>query len=107
MFIYTLLTGAPAQPGGLGQFLPLMLIMVVFFFFMIWPQMRKQKKAKAYLSELKKGDHVVTTGGVHAKIAQIADNHFILDLEEGKMKVEKSAVSMEMTMVAYPKAKAE
>jgi preprotein translocase subunit YajC len=50
---------------------------------------------------------VVTTGGVHAKIAQLADNHFILDLEEGKMKVEKSAVSMEMTMVAYPKAKAE
>ena len=98
-------SGAAGQSGGLGQFLPLMLIMVVFFFFMIWPQMRKQKKAKAYLAELKKGDHVVTTGGVHAKIAQINDTHFILDLEEGKMKVEKAAVSMEMTMAAYPKPK--
>lgn len=105
--LFPLLQAAPAgQPGGMGQFLPLMLIMVVFFFFMIWPQMRKQKKAKAYLSELKKGDHVVTTGGFHAKISQITDTHFILELEEGKIKAEKAAVSMEMTMAAYPKPKA-
>lgn len=105
--LFTLLQAAPAgQPGGMGQFLPLMLIMVVFFFFMIWPQMRKQKKAKAYLAELKKGDHVVTTGGFHAKISQITDTHFILELEEGKIKAEKAAVSMEMTMAAYPKPKA-
>ncbi len=105
--LFTLLqTGSAGQPGGLGQMLPLLLIMVVFFFFMIWPQMRKQKKAKAYLAELKKGDHVVTTGGFHAKIAQITDTHFILELEEGKIKAEKAAVSMEMTMAAYPKPKA-
>jgi len=105
--LFTLLQAAPAgQPGGMGQLLPLMLIMVVFFFFMIWPQMRKQKKAKAYLAELKKGDHVVTTGGFHAKISQITDTHFILELEEGKIKAEKAAVSMEMTMAAYPKPKA-
>jgi preprotein translocase subunit YajC len=105
--LFTLLQAAPAgQPGGMGQLLPLMLIMVVFFFFMIWPQMRKQKKAKAYLAELKKGDHVVTTGGFHAKISQITDTHFILELEEGKIKAEKAAISMEMTMAAYPKPKA-
>jgi preprotein translocase subunit YajC len=105
--LFTLLQAAPAgQPGGMGQLLPLMLIMVVFFFFMIWPQMRKQKKAKAYLAELKKGDHVVTTGGFHAKISQITDTHFILELEEGKIKAEKAAVSMEMTLAAYPKPKA-
>lgn len=106
MLSILLQASAPGQSGGLGQFLPLMLIMVVFFFFMIWPQMRKQKKAKAYLAELKKGDHVVTTGGFHAKIAQITDTHFILDLEEGKIKAEKAAVSMEMTTTAYPKPKA-
>ena len=106
MLSILLQASAPGQSGGLGQFLPLMLIMVVFFFFMIWPQMRKQKKAKAYLAELKMGDHVVTTGGFHAKIAQITDTHFILDLEEGKIKAEKAAVSMEMTMTAYPKPKA-
>ena len=105
--LFSLLQTAPAgQSGGMGQMLPLLLIMVVFFFFMIWPQMRKQKKAKAYLAELKKGDHVVTTGGFHAKIAQITDTHFILELEEGKIKAEKAAVSMEMTMAAYPKTKA-
>ena len=104
--LFTLLQAAPAgQPGGMSQLLPLMLIMVVFFFFMIWPQMRKQKKAKAYLAELKKGDHVGTTGGFHAKISQITDTHFILELEEGKIKAEKAAISMEMTMAAYPKPK--
>lgn len=104
--LFTLLqNGAAAQPGGMNQFLPLLLIMVVFFFFMIWPQMRKQKKAKAYLAELKKGDHVVTTGGFHAKISQITDTHFILELEEGKVKAEKAAISMEMTIAAYPKPK--
>ena len=91
--LFTLLQAAPAgQPGGMSQLLPLMLIMVVFFFFMIWPQMRKQKKAKAYLAELKKGDHVVTTGGFHAKISQITDTHFILELEEGKIKALKGFV---------------
>jgi preprotein translocase subunit YajC len=105
--LFTLLqTPATGSPGGIGSFLPMLLIMVVFFFFMIWPQMRKQKKAKAYLAELKKGDHVITTGGFHAKIAQVTDTHFILDVEEGKIKAEKAAISMEMTMAAYPQAKA-
>jgi len=104
MLFQLLQTPTAGQP--FGGILPMLLIMVVFFFFMIWPQMRKQKKAKAYLSVLKKGDHVVTTGGFHAKISQITDTHFILELEEGKIKAEKTAVSMEMTMAAYPKAKA-
>lgn len=97
--INLILDAAPAG-GAAGQPIMLILIMVVFFFFMIWPQMRKQKKAKAYLSEIKKGDHVVTTGGLHGKIVTVADTHFVLELEEGRMKVEKGAVSMEMTLAA-------
>lgn len=92
--------------GGAMDFLPLVLIMIVFFFFMIWPQMRKQKKAKAYLAEIKKGDNVVTTGGIHAKVVSVTDTHFVLELEEGRMKVEKAAVSMEMTAAVYPKSEA-
>ena len=49
---------------------PFLLVMVVFFVFMILPQMRRQKKTKSFIADLKKGDHVVTTGGVHAKISQ-------------------------------------
>lgn len=92
---------------GFGlDFMPLLLIMVVFFFFIIWPQMRKQKKAKTYLSQLKKGDHIVTTGGIHGKITSLTDTYFVVEMEEGKMKVERGAVSMEMTAAAYPQPKA-
>jgi preprotein translocase subunit YajC len=94
-----------AAPGKGFDFLPLLLIFVVFFFFIIWPQMRKQKKAKAYLAEIKKGDYIVTTGGIHGKINSIGDTYLVVEMEEGKAKIEKTAISMEMTMAAYkPKA---
>lgn len=93
-----------AAPGGAGSMVPFLLVMVVFFVFMILPQMRRQKKTKNFIADLKKGDHVVTTGGVHAKISQIQDTYLVLDLEEGKMKVDKSGVSMENTRAAYPSA---
>jgi preprotein translocase subunit YajC len=80
----------------------LMLIMGVFFFFMIWPQMRRQKKAKNFTASLAKGDHIVTTGGIHGKIAQIQDKHMIIEMEEGKMKIDPTGISMEMTQAAYP-----
>lgn len=82
----------------------MLLIMGVFFVFMIWPQMRKQKKAKTYMESLVKGDKIVTTGGIHGKITSVIDAHFVIELEEGKAKIEKSAVSMELTQAAYPKA---
>jgi preprotein translocase subunit YajC len=97
---------AETKSKGFGMdFMPLLLIMVVFFFFIIWPQMRKQKKAKAYMTQLKKGDFIVTTGGIHGKITSVADTHFVIEMEEGKMKVEKGAVSMEMTAAAYKQPK--
>ena len=91
-----------AQSGGGSQMVMMLLIMAVFFVFMIWPQMRKQKKAKTYMESLKKGDRIVTTGGVHGKIGVIADTHFVIDMEEGKAKIEKTAISMEYTQSAYP-----
>ncbi|NBO50757.1 MAG: preprotein translocase subunit YajC, partial [Chitinophagia bacterium] len=68
---------------------------------------RKQKKAKAYMESLKKGDRVVTTGGIHGKIGVVADTHFVIEMEEGKAKIEKSAVSMEYTQAAYPQSASE
>lgn len=88
--------------GGGSQMPMMLLIMAVFFIFMILPQMRKQKKAKKYMEVLKKGDHIITTGGVHGKIISVSDTHFVVEIEEGKAKIEKSAVSMEMSQIGYP-----
>ncbi len=79
----------------------MLMIMVVMYIFMFLPQIRKNKKQKNWISELKKGDKVVTTGGVHAKIASVSDTHFMLELEQGKMKVDRSAVSMDLSMAHY------
>ena len=54
---------------------------------------------------LKKGDSIVTTGGVYGKISVETEKHYIIDIEEGKMKIDKTGVSMEMTQAAYPVAK--
>lgn len=96
-----LLQGQPGA-GGASQMVMMLLIMGVFFIFMIWPQMRKQKKAKTHMESLVKGDKIVTTGGIHGKITTIGDTHFVIEMEEGKTKIEKTAVSMELTQAAYP-----
>ena len=71
-------------------------IMLVFYFFMLRPQMQKTKKQKAFKESVKKGDKVVTIGGIHGKIAEIREAVFIIDIENGgKMKIEKSAISMD------------
>jgi len=84
--------------GGLGyqQLIMFGLIAVVFYFFMIRPQVKKQKDQKKYVDELKKGDKVVTTAGIHGRIFEIADATFLIETEGGgKIRFDKSAVSLE------------
>jgi len=60
--------------------------------------MKKQKDQRKFKEEVKKGDKIVTLGGIHGKISEIRESVFILDIENGgKLKIEKSAVSMEYT----------
>jgi preprotein translocase subunit YajC len=95
---FVLLMGAPQgkEQGGWMSLLPLVLIMVVFYFFMIRPQMKKQKEAKKYVENIKKGDKVVTIGGIIGKIIDMQENAIIIETEGGtKLKVLKSAISME------------
>jgi preprotein translocase subunit YajC len=93
MYNTVLLMGASGQ-GSLGSILPMLLIIVVFYFFMIRPQMKKAKEAKTFREALKKGDTVVTIGGIHGKIVEVNETTFILEAESGaKFRVEKSAVS--------------
>jgi len=71
------------------------LIFAVMYFFMIRPQIKKQKKEQSYRASLKTGDKVVTIGGIHGKIIEISKATFVLEVHGGnKLKVEKSAVSM-------------
>ena len=71
------------------------MIFAVMYFFMIRPQIKKQKKEREYRSSLKKGDQVVTIGGIHGKITDIKDDTFIIEVHAGNsLKVTKTAVSM-------------
>lgn len=90
---------APAQGGNsnpIMSFLPLILIAVVFYFFMIRPQTKRMKDQKNFIENLKKGDKIVTVGGIHGKIAEINDDTFLMEIEGGvKMKIDRVSVSLE------------
>jgi preprotein translocase subunit YajC len=74
----------PAQQGGgLAGLLPLFIIMIVFYFMLIRPQSKRMKETKAMIDSLKKGDEVVTTGGVLAKVTEVGDSFLSVDAGEG------------------------
>lgn len=81
--------------SAFGGILPILLILVVFYVFMILPQMRKQKTQKKFREELTKGYKIVTIGGIVGKIVEITDNGFIMESEGTRMRIVKDSVSME------------
>ncbi len=85
--------------GDIGQFLPMILIFVVAYFFMIRPQMKRQKDEKKFSAELKRGDRVITKSGLHGKIMDLNDKDLscIVETMAGKLKFDRSAISMEMS----------
>ncbi|HIN39933.1 MAG TPA: preprotein translocase subunit YajC [Flavobacteriales bacterium] len=100
MHLLQILLMGPTQEGSnpMGTFIMLGLIMLVFYFFMIRPQMKKTKDQRKFKEEINKGDKIITIGGIHGKISEIRDQAFIIDVENGgKLKIDKSSVSMEMT----------
>ena len=84
------------QATDYSSLLLLLGIVVIFYFFMIRPQQKKQKEQRKFIEQIKKGDQVVTIGGIHGRISSIEGDTIILDVEKGgKLKVEKSSVSLE------------
>jgi preprotein translocase subunit YajC len=79
--------------------LPFILLFVVMYFFMIRPQMKRQKAERSFQDSIKKGSKVVTTSGMHGKISEINETEGTLVIEtmSGKIKFEKSALSMELS----------
>jgi preprotein translocase subunit YajC len=92
------LMSPPATGAGsnsIMSFLPFILIFVVFYFFMIYPQMKKNKAQKKFREALGKGDKVITIGGVHAKIIDANETTFLIESEGTKLRIDRTAVSME------------
>ncbi|MBL7969005.1 MAG: preprotein translocase subunit YajC [Prolixibacteraceae bacterium] len=93
-----------AEPNPIMTFLPLVLIIVVFYFFMIRPQMKRQKELNAFRSSLEKGDKVVTTGGIYGKVLEIKDNTVLLQVDDNvKIRVDKAAIVKDMSDVQTQK----
>lgn len=85
--------GAADSTAVTEQIIMFGLIALVFYFFMIRPQMKRTKEAKKFREGLAKGDKVVTIGGIHGKIVEINENTVVISSEGTKMKVETSSVS--------------
>ncbi len=92
-----LLTPPGADVNPIMQILPWVGVMLVFYFFMIRPQVKKNKEQKKFREALKVGDKVLTIGGIHGKVKEIADTNVVIEVEGGRMRVEKSALSMDST----------
>ncbi len=91
-----------------SQFIfPILLIAVMYIFFFL-PQIKKQKKQKSYLAELKKGDRIVTTGGIHGKIVELKDLTVTVDTGGGqKLKINRAALSLDGSILLENEEAAE
>jgi preprotein translocase subunit YajC len=78
---------------GMQSLLMLGLMVLIFYFFMIRPQMKKQKELKNFRENLKAGDKVVTIGGIHGKILEVADTTVLIQAEGTKLRFDKSAIA--------------
>jgi len=86
--------GGQAQGGGIMGFLPLILIFVIFYFLMIRPQQKKAKEHKAMLDNLKKGDKIITSGGIYGLIEEVRPNSVTIKAGENvKIKIGKGYVA--------------
>lgn len=95
------------QSGGssIGNYIMIPLMFLVIYLFMIRPQMKKQKNEKKFQASIKKGTRVITSSGIHGKIVDImdSDNTCVIETGAGKIKFERSAISMELSKKYLPK----
>ncbi len=103
--LFILLQAQPVKESNpFMTFLPLILIIVVFWFFMIRPQMKRQKELKNFRDALQKGDKIVTTGGIYGKIVEIQEHAIIMEVEgQMRLKVDKAAIIKDMSDAAPSK----
>ena len=83
--------------GQIQQFLPFILMFVVIYFFMIRPQQKRAKLEKQFESDIKVGDKIITKSGIHGKISELSETTIVIETMSGKLKMERSSLSMEMS----------
>ena len=88
----------------LMKFAPYLLMFVVLYFFMIRPQQKRAKNEKEFESSLKVGDRIITKSGFHGKVVELAETTVVIETMSGKLKLERSAISMEMSAALNKKA---
>jgi preprotein translocase subunit YajC len=99
MLVNTLLQSTPAAGGGGGMTMLFMVgFFAIFYFFMIRPQMKKAKEQKKMQEALKVGDKVMTIGGIHGEVIELDETTIIMKLDQGRMRIERSAISADKTV---------
>ncbi|MDX5405326.1 MAG: preprotein translocase subunit YajC [Bacteroidota bacterium] len=104
MLYLDILLQAGGQGNALTSLLPFLLIILVMYLFFFRPQMKKQKEENKFRNEIEKGNRIVTTSGIHGKILEVKDNYLIIESENARLKVERSAVSKELSAQYQPGA---
>lgn len=78
-------------------FMPYLLIFAVFYFLIIMPQQKRAKKEREFEKSLSVGDRIITKSGIHGKIVELSEDSIIIETMSGKLKMERSAISMELS----------
>lgn len=85
--------GGAQQGSGWTSIIMLVMIIVIFYFFMIRPQMKRQKETRLFRESLKKGDKVLTLGGIYGKIHEVGETWVLLEIDDNvKIKVDKAGL---------------
>ena len=99
--------GAAAQggSGGFASFIPLILMFVIFYFLLIRPQQKKTKEHRQMIDNLKTGDRIITSGGIHGRITGVSENELTVEIaEKVRVKVNRASVSALVTAGSAPPA---
>ena len=95
--MYALLLMAPQEaqsPSLLVTLLPLLLIFAVFYFFIIRPQKKREDERKRMIEAVRKGDRIITAGGIHGRVLQVEDTNVLAEVDQNvKLRIEKSALA--------------
>lgn len=97
---FVLLSGPPPEGGGglASLFLPFLLVFVVFYFFIIRPQKKREDTRKSMIEAVKKGDRIVTIGGVHGTVTKVDDGSVLAQVDENvKLRFDKNAIASVVT----------